>query len=479
MRDNHRSMALHDRIESVGARGSTRKLAASVSGRVVADIAAVGWPEGVVLGSENELLEKYHVSRAVFREAVRLLEHQGVARMRRGPGGGLVVMAPTVESVFDATMVYLLFVGAGLDEVLEARLILEEAAAELAAERLTEEGIDRLRGLVERERDGEPINPRDVHDLIATVAANPALELFVELLTRVALVYSPDAPDAYRDLASEVCGAHSKIVESIIGGEGGQAAGRMRRHLQAEADFIDKYMPMHPRLEAVFTGSPGPSKLAENVARRLFTGVMTDGWVIGRPLGSEPELMAKFGVSRAILREAARVLEHHQIAAMRRGPGGGLFVTEPGLDATSEAMAIYLDRRGIEPAHLFEVRSIVEMAVLGRVIRRRDDDVATTLNKVHAAELAAPLESFPVTGHDFHIVLANLSGNRVLALFTDVLVRLSRSHGAMPADAAGPLPTAEVIDVHERIIDAIIAGDVDLARHRMRHHLTALTRWVR
>ncbi len=236
---------------------------------------------------------------------------------------------------------------------------------------------------------------------------------------------------------------------------------------------------MHPRLEAVFTGSPGPSKLAENVARRLFTGVMTDGWLIGRPLGSEPELMAKFGVSRAILREAARVLEHHQIAAMRRGPGGGLFVTEPGLDATSEAMAIYLDRRGIEPAHLFEVRSIVEMAVLGRVIRRRDDDVATTLNKVHAAELAAPLESFPVTGHDFHIVLANLSGNRVLALFTDVLVRLSRSHGAMPADAAGPLPTAEVIDVHERIIDAIIAGDVDLARHRMRHHLTALTRWVR
>lgn len=491
MRSDQTSEAHNDSVESGASRtdplaaarssaqGPARKLASMVSARVVADIAAAGWPEGVVLGSETELLEKYGVSRAVFREAVRLLEHQGVARMRRGPGGGLVVTAPAVESVFDAVMVFLLFVGTGLDEVLEARLVLEEAAAELATERLTEEGMDRLRALVERESQGERMNPRDLHGLVAALATNPALELFVELLTRVAMVYTPDVKADDRGVVVEMCGAHAKIVESIIGGNGSQASGRMRRHLKAEADFVDRHMPVRPRLGAVFAVSSVGSKLAENVARKIFAEVTASGWVVGRPLGSEHELKERFGISRAILREAARLLEHHQIASMRRGPGGGLFVNEPGIDATSEAVAIYLDRRGIQPAQLFEVRSIVEMAVLERVIRRLDDTVVRTLQQVHENERAASIDTFPVTGHDFHVVLANLSGNRVLALFTDVLVRLSRSHGSMPADAVGPLPTDEVVHTHHRIIEAITARDVDLARHRMRHHLEALARWVR
>ena len=50
----------------------------------------------------------------------------------------------------------------------------------------------------------------------------------------------------------------------------------------------------------------------------------------------------------------------------------------------------------------------------------------------------------------------------------------------MPAEAPDPLPTRETVtDVHQRIVDAIVAGDVDLARHRMRRHLDALVDWVR
>ena len=65
------------------------------AGRIVDDVVALGWPIGTVLGSESDLLERYGVSRAVFREAVRLVEHQQVASMRRGPGGGLVVSEPS------------------------------------------------------------------------------------------------------------------------------------------------------------------------------------------------------------------------------------------------------------------------------------------------------------------------------------------------------------------------------------------------
>src|SRR3546814_20446629 len=66
--------------------------------------------------------------------------------------------------------------------------------------------------------------------------------------------------------------------------------------------------------------------------------------------------MERYGVSRAVLREAVRVLEHHQVAKMRRGPGGGLFVSEPGVAATTEAVALHLHRLAIPTAQLFEVR---------------------------------------------------------------------------------------------------------------------------
>ena len=49
---------------------------------------------------------------------------------------------------------------------------------------------------------------------------------------------------------------------------------------------------------------------------------------------------------------------------MRRGPGGGLFVAEPGPEAVTEAIARQIDRLGIEPSDLFEVRAALEMVVL-------------------------------------------------------------------------------------------------------------------
>ena len=102
------------------------KRAAKVADLMIEDVMSMGWPVGQVLGSEAELLERYQVSRAVFREAVRLVEHQQVARTRRGPGGGLVITEPTVGAVTDAVVLYLHRVDATLDEIFEARIVLEQ-----------------------------------------------------------------------------------------------------------------------------------------------------------------------------------------------------------------------------------------------------------------------------------------------------------------------------------------------------------------
>src|SRR5205809_51921 len=73
-------------------------------------------------------------------------------------------------------------------------------------------------------------------------------------------------------------------------------------------------------------GDPALGKLAAQVARRIEAEVVRRGWPVGESLGSEPELRTRHGVSRSVLREAVRLVEHHQVARMRRGPNGGLFV---------------------------------------------------------------------------------------------------------------------------------------------------------
>jgi DNA-binding FadR family transcriptional regulator len=455
------------------------KLAATVADRIVADIAALGWPEGEVLGSEPELLDRYGVSRAVFREAVRLLEHQQVARMRRGPGGGLVVTAPTLESVIDPVVVYLFYEHTRVDHVAEARIALEEAVAEMAPARVTEDDIVALRDLAARERTGSTNDHRELHSLLASITKNPAMEVFVSLLNRLAYLSFPDVSRVRRDRVEASHEAHAAIIDAVLAGDQGRTRHRMRRHLEAEADYLRRRLPSRAPLDAsVLRSLDAGSKRGEQVAREIFVAVTKADWPVGALLGSEAELMERYDVSRAVIREALRVLEHHQIAAMRRGPGGGLFVARPGVDAAAGALALLLERRGIEPGDLFEVRTAVELVILDLAVKRLSPERAASLREALEHEVAAPEEAIPEVGHDVHVQLAGMVDNPVFELLSLVLIRLTRLHQAQ-APGSGPPDRGEVHRAHRAIVEAVTERDVELARHRMRRHLDALRAWVR
>jgi DNA-binding FadR family transcriptional regulator len=450
-------------------------MASSVADLIVQDIVARGWPEGEILGSEPELLDRYGVSRAVFREAVRLVEHQEIARMRRGPGGGLVVTAPTVDSVMDAVAVYLFYVGADVAEVFEARLVLEEVAAELAPSRLTEPDVVALRELVARERRGEVHDYRELHALVAAFTQNPALAFFVDLLNRVSTLFMSDPSLLERDTVSASAHAHIAIADAVLAGDEGLARHRMRKHLAAEAD----YLRGKARTRIELPRPTASQKRGQQVAFAVLQDVADAGWPLGDLLGSERELMERYGVSRAVLREAVRVLEHHQVARMRRGPGGGLFVTEPGVAATTEALALHVHRLAITPPQLFEVRAAVEIAVLERGVERVDDDDAGALRQALEAERAATTDELRDLAHGVHAVLSGTSGNRVLELLLLVLLRLTRIHqGPTPRRKIDRRAANELALVHEGIVEAVVSGDVELARLRMRSHLRALADFV-
>jgi DNA-binding FadR family transcriptional regulator len=230
----------------------------------------------------------------------------------------------------------------------------------------------------------------------------------------------------------------------------------------------------------VVAGSePGNGKRAEAVARRITQVVVGDGMQPGRLVGTERELIEREGVSRAVLREAVRLLEHHQIARMRRGPGGGLFVFEPSASAVTEIVAIYLARRGMRLADLAELRTGVEVAIAGLAASRIDRDGAARLSQALEREAASPDDQADVL-HDVHVAVAGAAHSRVLELIALVLIRLSRLYEIERLAPKGRKHMrAEVLRAHQAIAAAVESGDQELARHRMRRHLEALAAVMR
>ena len=455
---------------------SNAKRAAKVADLIIEDVMALGWPVGEVLGSETDLLERYQVSRAVFREAVRLVEHQQVARTRRGPGGGLVITEPTVGAVIDAVVLYLHRVDARLDEIFEARIILEDLACQLAAERTDENDLAELRQFAESKPIEPGSDPRGLHALVAAISRNAGLELFVDVFNRVAQLYSPDWQSLGSAIEKETRHAHAMIAEALMAGDAGLARSRMRKHLQAEADFFRRRRSTRQLLpDSVVLAQSAQGKGAEAVARNITQAIVTEGLQPGQLVGTEPELIEREGVSRALLREAVRLLEHHQIARMRRGPGGGLFVMAPSTNAVTEVAAIYLARRGMKLAELAELRTGVEVAITDLAAERIDDDGVDRAGEALIREERATDAELAEAVHDLHAAVAAAAKNRVLLLVALVLIRLSRLHQIERlAPKARKQINAEVLRTHEGIAPAVESGDRELARHRMRRHLEAL-----
>ena len=179
--------------------GRADKRASMIARQIEAEIVRRGWTVGESLGSEQALQQRFCVSRSVLREAVRLVEHHQVARMRRGPNGGLLICEPDAGPATRAVVIYLEYLGTTLGDLLNARLVLEPLAASLAAERIDEAGIERLRAVLREEQQWKPGLPaprEEFHIALAERSKNPVLQLFIDVLMR--LTGTIRTPIAYR-----------------------------------------------------------------------------------------------------------------------------------------------------------------------------------------------------------------------------------------------------------------------------------------
>src|SRR5690606_35845825 len=117
-----------------GARSTRVPKASDVLANLIkVRVLSEGLGAGARLPSEPELIEQYQFSRGTVREALRMLESDGIVHIRRGPRGGIEVATPDVHHVTRSLAVLLAFDGTPVSDLLDFRLIVEPAAAAIVA----------------------------------------------------------------------------------------------------------------------------------------------------------------------------------------------------------------------------------------------------------------------------------------------------------------------------------------------------------
>ena len=150
--------------------------------------------EGAFLGSEDELLARYAISRPTLRQIARMLEHEQLLQVRRGVGGGYYARRPTMESVWRTASTYLRIRKTTVEDLLEASKAclgpLVRAATLCEDKALRAE----LRAHVEVFEDVDALSVADfllcetrAMQTIARMADNPPLELLLGVLYQIGL----------------------------------------------------------------------------------------------------------------------------------------------------------------------------------------------------------------------------------------------------------------------------------------------------
>lgn len=201
------------------------------------------FPEGTQLAPERELVLQTRMSRTTVREALRILEVQGLVQIRTGRSGGAFVQTPGDETI--ASTVNLLIRGRHirLADLLETREAIEPACAQLAAKYRTDADIDAL----DRANEGVLVEGPladfltaniDWHVAVAVASHNELLSGFMKALSRAIYESTDNQGFIDTEVRTSTKRAHLGITDAIRNRDPDAAVRRMRSHVHAYAEAV-------------------------------------------------------------------------------------------------------------------------------------------------------------------------------------------------------------------------------------------------
>ena len=194
---------------------------------------------GAALPAERDLVTQTGLSRGSVREALRILEAEGLVSTRPGRQGGSVARKPGDESLAKYISLFVHGRGISLLSLLQTREAVEPSIAALAAQNRTEEELHELVTISERLEAAYADTPLYLaenvnwHCAIAAASHNDLLRAIMVAIS--SMVYKASAIEnfATADVRKVVIKAHRRILDAIVAKDAEAAGRRMVRHLAA------------------------------------------------------------------------------------------------------------------------------------------------------------------------------------------------------------------------------------------------------
>jgi GntR family transcriptional regulator, galactonate operon transcriptional repressor len=214
-----------------------------------------------------------------------------------------------------------------------------------------------------------------------------------------------------------------------------------------------------------------PTQVAGVLVRRIVTGELTDGLA-----PSEQQISVEFGVSRAVAREALKILRALGMVEIAQGRRVTLRPAAE-WDYLSPLLMEWLPevevRRLLRELH--EARLIFEPAIAAQAARNITDDGLARLRALLDAMVAHEDDPDQYLDLDleFHMEICRATRNRILGQFMFSSRCWQSASRRITNQAPHALPRAT--DRHRKIYEALAAREPERAEGVMREHLTRTT----
>lgn len=209
-------------------------------------ILAGEFPEGTALPPERELVTQTMMSRTTVREALRILEVQGLIRIKAGRAGGAFVDRPDKESLASSLALLIRGRQIRLSALHETREAIEPFCAELAARNRTDSDLATLDAANEKISDengslADFLQANvDWHVGVATASHNELLTGFMLALSRAIYVATENEGFVDATVRQTAARAHKSITDAIRKQDADAAVRKMKRHVYSYAGAVLK-----------------------------------------------------------------------------------------------------------------------------------------------------------------------------------------------------------------------------------------------
>ena len=220
-------------------------------------------------------------------------------------------------------------------------------------------------------------------------------------------------------------------------------------------------------------------QVVAEIENRLIAGTLQ----AGDRLPPERQFAEALGVSRGAVREALRILEAIGVveAGTGSGPSSGSMIVKDSIAGMAMVLRIHLQLASFTRDDLIEVRLVIERLAARNAAEHATsediDDLRALVEEMHGVHTTAAYNDIDAA---FHVRIVRASGNGLSAVLMAAMREALRDAMVTAFESLDdPAATMQkVTEEHAAIVDAIAAGDGELASRLVADHIVGFYRAV-